>query len=195
MDNYFEKNIVNEAVRDHPSKLMIWVVLRVVFAVVLAVGILILINFLDWYQADAKRVFFNIVIFALVIFPCVGGILFCWRMIRKINCEYDYFISGTEIRFVRIINSRKRVTILRTELVNIEKVGYTDTDAFAEIAEQKRRSVPAYCNKREKYLYLTFTVMSEKIVVICEPDDDFVKALKQTAPSYGVFSEELRSIR
>jgi hypothetical protein len=195
MDNYYEKNIVNEEVRNHPQKLMFWVILRIVFSVFLAVGILILLNFLDWFQADAKKVFFNILVFALVIFPGVGGILFSWRMIRKINCEYDYFISGTEIRFVRIINSKKRVTILRTELVNIEKVGYTDTEAFALIAEENRRSIPAYCNKYDKYLYITFTVMSEKVVVICEPDDDFVRELKKIAPSYGVFEAELRSIR
>jgi hypothetical protein len=193
MNLYFEKNVINEKMRDNPAKGKKYEVLRIVVTVIMLVLVLVLANTLPWSNSGWM---FNIAIFAAVIAPSVTIILFCGQQLKKHCCEYDYIIANNEIKVIRIFNQKKRETILTFDISNIERLGFaSETEEYQEYEKKADKKCLAFCNSNENYLYVFGSVKSLKTLLVCEFDADYVTALKKSVASYGVFSEEFKKFK
>ncbi len=193
MNLYFEKNVINEKMRENPSKGKAYEITRIAVAIIMIVTLLVLINSLRWTD---NGWFFNLVLFAVVIAFCLTIILFCGQQLKKHCCEYDYIIADNEIKIIRIYNQKKRETILKFDISNIEHIGFASEEVnYKQYEAQSQKKCLAFCNSNENYLYVFGSVKSIKTILVCEFDSDFVLALKKSVASYGVFSEEFKKYK
>ncbi len=193
MNLYFEKNVINERMRDKHSRGKKYEVLRIVIAVIMIISLLLLIYNLPW---SSSVWMFNIAIFAAVIAPCVTLILFFSQQLKKHCCEYDYILANNEIKVVRIFNQKKRDTILTIDITNIEHIGFaSEENEYKEYNSKASKKYMAICNSNENYLFIYGTVKSVKTLLVCEYDADYVTALKKSVASFGVYSEEFKKFK
>lgn len=193
MNLYFEKNVINETMRENPAKGKRYEIVRIAVIVFMIVMLIVLANSLHWTD---NGWFFNIVIFIAVIAPCVTIILFCGQQLKKHCCEYDYIIANNEIKIVKIFNQKKRETVLTFDLTGIERIGFASEEAeYKEYEAKSQKKFLAVCNTQEDYLYIFTTVKSVKTMIVCEFDADYVTALKKSVASFGVFSDEFKKYK
>ena len=192
MNLYFEKNVINEKMKDNPAMGKRYEVFRIVIAVIMIVVCLILANTLGWTDWNWL---FNVALFSAIIGPCVTLILVLGRLLKKNCSEYDYIIANNEIKIIRIYNQKKRETILTVDISNIENIGFTSEEDYNVANQKAEKNYPAFCNKNDDYLFIFGTVKSIKTILICEYDGDFIEALKKSVASYGVYSTEFKKYK
>lgn len=192
MNLYFEKNVINENMRDNPAKGKTFETLRIIVTAIMIVVLTFLLWYVQWTDANWL---FNVALFSIVLGPSITLILVFGRLLKKHCCEYDYIISNNELKIIRIYNYKKRETILTLDLSNALRIGFTSEDDFKQCEEKSEKKVAGFCNINEDYLYVFGTIKGINTLLICEFDADFITALKKSVASYGVFSEEFKKYK
>ncbi len=192
MNLYFEKNVINEKMKDNPAMGKKYETARIVIAIIMIVAILVLSNTLGWTDWNWL---FNIALFSIIIGPCITAILFMGRLLKKHCCEYDYIIANNELKIIRIYNQKRRETILTLDILNIERLGFSDESDYKSVLEKAEKSYPAFCNNSENYLFIYCSVKSIKTIILCEYDQNLIDALKKSVASYGVFSDGFKKYK
>ena len=194
MELYYEKNVTNEKMRENPTKTKILLIIKYICIGLLIFGGIILFlatisNGTDLLTNLTKLSF----VYVLLIVPCAGGIWMTSKYIKERNCEYDYIIISNTLRIVRIINDKKRTSIIYTDLINVEKVGFTDSEDFKNkyLTNESLQKVTAFCNLQDRYMYIVCGNDGKRCLVLCEIDEGMINALKKTISVYGILADEI----
>lgn len=193
MDVYYEKNIINERMRENYGKTKFLNVLWWIFVGVLAIGILILTS--APFTNDTPHIIGRVLSYVFLIGTTVGGMVFINNYFKKNNSEYDYVVSSGTLRIIRIINEKKRVPILEVETLSVQYIGLTNTDEYSRLKDATgSKIIDAYCSDDDVYVYIYCTIKSVKTIVLCEFDSEFIKAIKLSGLTYNTLGEELKNI-
>lgn len=185
MDLYYEKNVINTKMRENPKSAKFYKGIRT--------ACIVLIFIVVFYLFFRPLVFEIIFAYIILLAPPIGGIIFANQNLKSKFCEYDYIISSSDLKIVRIYNETKRVTIVKTEMINVERIGFTNTEEYNKLLNYPHlNKVMAFCNLNEQYLYIFASVDGQKSMILCEYDEEFIDTLKRAVKGYGVFADEIR---
>ena len=185
MDFYYEKNVINTTMRENPKSLKFYKGIRT--------ACIVLIFIVVFYLFFRPLVFEIIFAYIILLTPPIGGIIFVNYNLKSKFCEYDYIISSNKLRIVRIYQETKRVSIVLTEMINIDRIGFSDSEEYKKLINYPNlNKIMAFSNLSDKYLYIFGSVNGQKSIILCEYDDDFIEALKLSVKGYGVFADEIR---
>lgn len=193
MEVFFEKNVVNNSIDKHTKRTAILKACRVASIVLIVVAIYFVLSFMTVpIESGALAVVFMVLLSLFIIaLPIVGTIVFS-KILNKLNLEYDYIISGSVLKIVKVLNRTKRKKILQLPLDAIVTVGIYGSNSYSRhITNRKTKQIDATCNKDSFSAYFFVNRDGDHQIIRLEMDDNFAFTLRK-ALNFTVFDDDFK---
>ena len=166
IENLYEQCVDNKS----KSKTTVYTVLTVLGLIFIAIGVIFVVVGIrtDW----------KMMLFSLIFLP-IGIVL--WRKKDEAYSEYEYcFISG-KIDVDKVINNKRRKSIVSFETSEIEAMGTVKSENFARhysMPDAKKIKACFDLTLPNTY-YATFVGDKGKVVLIFQPDETMLLSMKK----------------
>lgn len=137
-----------------------------------------------------QMLFMQFSVFALIetiLFVGAAVLLFLYR--DRVRTEYEYTFTNGDLDFAMVFNNQKRKSLGTMRVKNVESFGPVDSNAFRKLINMpglKRRNW--FLNRDAKLYYFYYQKESEKNVIVLEPSDEMVEAIRKYLPR-GAYQE------
>ena len=194
MEIFYEQNVGNPKIDKHKKRNTVLSVLR---KVLLAIGIILaIIMILTLQITNALSVVLQLVFVILLVAPFVVAFFLLGRFLRNANSEYDYILSGGNLRIVQVICRNKRKLYATVPVLSIESVGRLSCDAYERYAAAKTvKKQFALCNYEEedRLTYIRYRNDGVDYLLHIEPNDEMVSSLRRSLPRIGIMDKSMNT--
>ena len=194
MEIFYEQNVGNPKIDKHKKRNTVLSVLR---KVLLASGIILaIIMILTLQITNALSVVLQLVFVILLVAPFVVAFFLLGRFLRNANSEYDYILSGGNLRIVQVICRNKRKLYATVPVLSIESVGRLSCDAYERYAAAKTvKKQFALCNYEEedRLTYIRYRNDGVDYLLHIEPNDEMVSSLRRSLPRIGIMDKSMNT--
>ena len=188
--DYYEYNILNPD--NNGSKGQIFSRLKIAALILLAIAISIILMTMEWdfSEGDATLIVFtNLLKILLIIVPIISAFLL-FRYLSLRYFDFDYFIIGRNLSFVKIINKIQRKRMYELDFSSITQIGIVGSDTYEKHAQSIEKKYSFVCNRyASKLLYIVQLVDSRNVLIICHYDEAFLTALHKAIKRESVFDK------
>ena len=187
---YYEFNFENPDNLGNKGK--IYSTLKNASSVVLVLAILIVLIPLDWNTENGPLfILYNVLLILMVAVPLLTLVIVFSKLAKKYY-DYDYFIYGDVLKIVKIINKVKRKTAIDLNLNDVVQIGMAKSDAFLKANENAEKKHDFTCNRYdENPIYILSIVHGQRVLMLCQADDNFMIALHKTLKRESVFDKSI----
>lgn len=176
MDSFLEEVVVKH---NRGGQTVAYVVANIMMVLFGLVGLFLL-----------QMLFMQFSVFALIetiLFVGAAVLLFLYR--DRVRTEYEYTFTNGDLDFAMVFNNQKRKSLGTMRVKNVESFGPVDSNAFRKLINMpglKRRNW--FLNRDAKLYYFYYQKESEKNVIVLEPSDEMVEAIRKYLPR-GAYQE------
>ena len=178
MDIYYEQYIIDDAkTRNRGKKAMFtalfWV--NVLFAVVAFFYLFLTFMFLT---ADDSLLAL-IPPAVLVVMTCVS-LFFVYRFKNRLDVDFDYILSDTKLRIIRVFNRRRRKLYLEIDVKKLAAYGPVTVESFTryEATPGVKKHYANLSEDEKKIYFMFYTDGADKTLVFFEPDETMLHNMR-----------------
>lgn len=180
MNIYIEQSSVN---KNQNSDKTLKIILRV-FQYIFAIAGALLIIFASLPIFSQEQALNSMLEFSIIIVSALCCILFAVFLRRfrlKLKPEYDYILTSTVFKIIKVTNSTNRKKMLEIPLHNISTMGKYSSDSYKRFAldpQVKKIIATANMDIKNEIYYMIYTQGGRKTLLHFEPKEDLLNGFR-----------------
>ncbi len=193
MEIYYEKNLSNEFMNEHPTRFNFFNLLKKISLTLLILATIFVLLFHDIpLKINLISVLTTLLSAIGFLSPFIITHLIATIYLNKKAVEYDYHILGSTFRIIKVLNRKKRKLLIEIPISSISSIGAVNSPSYERYLSDKTvKKVNAYCNGNNELIYAFLPHDGERKLVIMESDAEYLSNLRK-ALSISVFDESIR---
>ena len=149
-------------------KLIFFTIIFSSFLLVLVVPILLMSQGIA-YLSTASMLLFGVVLFL------------CYRELKKMQLEFEYIITGTNLDIDKIIDKKKRLRLISFDLKTVEGIGIYKHNFEGQAFEKVIHAERDLRGENNYFITLNHPKYS-RVLIVFTPDERMIDGLKKTLP-------------
>lgn len=147
------------------------------------------------YAVAVLAVLVGLIVIALsFLVPAVGVLILVlaavgvYYLITSRNLEFEYSITNGDITVDKIINRRKRKRVINTDAQYIDDIGKYDPNRLSNKQGYTKIFASEYDDGRNSWYFCAHDPKKGNILVVFDPEERVLKAIKPFLPRQVAFS-------
>ena len=186
MELYYEQYVIDDAkARNKGKKIFFTVMFALSIVFVAASALFLILTFFlplasDGSDASANFSWAQLIIPAVVLVLSIVWLYFIRRFRARLDVDFDYILSGEQLRIIRVFNRTRRKLYLTINVKNLAAYGPVSVDSFERYDKTpgvKKRYVNITTDESKLY-FMYYTDGADKSLVIFEPDETLLRDMR-----------------
>ena len=126
---------------------------------------------------------FLLLVPTIMLLLVVGAIYFVYKMLGRINTEYEYLIVNYEMDVDKIIGGKTRKRIDSVNLRRIENFGLLESSEGQKyLKNSSYKKVDACADKKNGGAFVTYSKNSVNYMLLFTPNEEMIEYIKKVNP-------------